>query len=60
MTLRAIKTRKDHKMVLARIDTLMAAEAGTPEAAELEALAIRVERYEQDAFPIDPPIRDGV
>src|SRR3546814_7425651 len=33
----------------------MDAQEGTPEVAELEVLAILVERYEQEAFPIDPP-----
>jgi HTH-type transcriptional regulator/antitoxin HigA len=55
MEIRPIKTPEDHKAALARIDELMEAEDGTPEAAELEVLAILVQRYEQDAFPIDPP-----
>ena len=50
-----VKTPEDHKTALARIDELMAAEAGSPEAAELEVLAILVERYERSAFPIAPP-----
>jgi HTH-type transcriptional regulator/antitoxin HigA len=53
--LKPIKTRKDHKAALARIDALMDARAGTPEAAELEVLAILVERYEAQAFPIRLP-----
>lgn len=55
MNIRPIKTPEDHKVALARIDELMGAEEGTPEAAELEIQAILVERYEQEAFPIDPP-----
>ena len=55
MDIRPIKTRKDHKAALQRIDELMNAEAGSPQAAELEVLAILVERYEHEAFPIDPP-----
>jgi len=50
-----IKTPEDHKAALARIDQIMDAEADTPEAAELEVLAILTERYEREAFPIDPP-----
>jgi HTH-type transcriptional regulator/antitoxin HigA len=52
-----IKTPKDHKAALARIDQLMDVvdEAGSPEAIELEVLSILVERYEREAFPIDPP-----
>jgi len=55
MNIRPIKTPEDHKAALARIDELMDAEAGTPEVTELEVLAILAERYEREAFPIDPP-----
>jgi len=55
MEIRPIKTPGDHKAALARIDALMDAGEGTPEASELEVLAILVERYEQEVFPIDPP-----
>jgi HTH-type transcriptional regulator/antitoxin HigA len=50
-----IKTRKAHKAALARIDALMDAAPGTVEAAELEVLAILVERYEKQLFRIKPP-----
>lgn len=50
-----IKTAGDHRAALARIDQLMDAGADTPEAAELEVLAILVQRYERETFPIDPP-----
>ena len=53
--LKPIKTRKQHKAALKRIDQLMNAAAGTLEAAELEVLAILVEKYERTVFPIDPP-----
>ena len=55
MDIHPIKTPEDHRVALARIDELMDAEAGSPEVAELEVLAILVDRYERDAFPIDPP-----
>ena len=55
MDIRPIKTPDDHRTALSRIDELMDAEANTPEVAELEVLAILVERYEREAFPIDPP-----
>jgi HTH-type transcriptional regulator/antitoxin HigA len=54
-TLHAIKTPDDHKAALARIDELMEAGEGTPEAVELEVLGILAERYERETFPIDPP-----
>jgi HTH-type transcriptional regulator/antitoxin HigA len=50
-----IKTAQEHNAALARIDQLMDAEAGTVEVAELEVLAILVERYERETFPIDAP-----
>jgi len=53
--LQPIKTRRDHRAALKRIDRLMNARAGSREAAELQVLAILVERYERHAFPIDPP-----
>ena len=60
MNIRPIKAPEDHKAALARIDELMDVEAGTPEAAELEVLAILAERYERDALkiPADVLIRD--
>ncbi len=53
--LKPIKTARQHKAALNRIDKLMNAKSGTPEAAELEVLAILVERYEQKMFPLDAP-----
>lgn len=53
--LHPIKTPDEHRAALARIDQLMEAAEGSPEAAELEVLAILVERYERDAFPIEAP-----
>jgi HTH-type transcriptional regulator / antitoxin HigA len=58
--LKPIKTRRQHRATLKRIDHLMDARAGSPEAAELEVLAILVERYERHEFPIDPPGALGV
>ncbi len=53
--IKPIRTRQQHKAALKRIDQLMDARAGTPDAAEMEVLAILVERYERTVFPIDPP-----
>jgi HTH-type transcriptional regulator / antitoxin HigA len=50
-----IKTQEEHRAALTRIDRLMDAIEGTPEADELEVLAILVERYERHAFPIKAP-----
>ena len=48
-----IETPEDHKAALARIDELMEAEEGTPEVTELAILAMLVETYEANAFPIE-------
>ncbi len=53
--LKPIKTERQHKAALRRIDALMDARPGTPAAAEIEVLAILVEKYEREMFPIDPP-----
>jgi HTH-type transcriptional regulator / antitoxin HigA len=48
-------TEEDYEAVLLRIDSLMDAEACTPEADELEVLATLVELYEEKHFPIGWP-----
>lgn len=55
MTIRPIKTKKDHKAALKRIDELWDAEPKTPEGDELDVLSILVEAYELKAFPIAKP-----
>ncbi len=53
--LHPIKTPEQHKAALERIHLLMEAGADTPEADELEALAILVQHYEREIFPFDAP-----
>lgn len=55
MQIRPIRTDEDHREALARIDALMDAADGTPEAGELEVLAVLVERYETETLPIETP-----
>jgi HTH-type transcriptional regulator/antitoxin HigA len=55
MTFHTIATEDDHKVALARIDALMGAAAGTPEADELSVLADLVEAYEAKHYPIELP-----
>lgn len=50
-----IRTEADHEAALARIDALMDAEVGSPEADELSVLAELVEAYETKHFPIELP-----
>ena len=55
MIKKLIKTKKGHALALSRIDELMDAKAGTPEADELELLATLVELYEEKHYPIGMP-----
>jgi HTH-type transcriptional regulator/antitoxin HigA len=55
MNIRPIRTRTDHAEALRRIDQIMDAAPGTPEADELDVLATLVEAYEDKHFPIDDP-----
>ncbi|HDR14813.1 MAG TPA: hypothetical protein ENN79_04850 [Desulfobacteraceae bacterium] len=55
MHLEQIRSEEDYEKALARIETLMDAEADTPEGAELERLTFLVKSYEDVHYPIDPP-----
>jgi HTH-type transcriptional regulator/antitoxin HigA len=52
---KVIKNEREHTAALARIDELMDARPGTPQADELELLATLVEMYEDETFPIEEP-----
>jgi HTH-type transcriptional regulator/antitoxin HigA len=52
---KVIKTQADHEAALAHIETLMDAESGTPEEAELELWSLLVEKYEDEHFPVEMP-----
>ncbi len=53
--IRTIKTDADLRKALARAEVLWDAKAGTPEADELDVLAILIETYEDEAYPIGLP-----
>lgn len=55
MKIRPIRTFKDYKSALERIESLMDAKRNTPEMDELEVLSILVEKYEDEHFPIASP-----
>jgi|HubBroStandDraft_1064217.scaffolds.fasta_scaffold01505_14 HTH-type transcriptional regulator/antitoxin HigA len=55
MTIRPIRSDEDHAAALERIDARMQAEPGTPDADELEILAVLVSAYEARRWSIDPP-----
>jgi HTH-type transcriptional regulator/antitoxin HigA len=55
MMMKPIRTEADYEAGLERVETLIDAKLGTPEADELEVLASLIERYESDRFPIAAP-----
>lgn len=55
MKLKAIKTKKDYRAALDRLEIIFDAKKGSPEGNELEILGILIEQYENEHFPIDLP-----
>ena len=53
MEIRPIVTEADYETALRQIDTLWGADRGTPEAAELDALATLVQAYEERRWPAE-------
>ncbi len=50
--MKPIRTQADYEAALARIDGLMSASEGSPEADDLETLAILVEKFEEQHWPM--------
>ena len=55
MNVKPIKTDMDYRQALKQIESLMSAEAETPEGDRLDVLATLVEAYERVHFPMDLP-----
>lgn len=55
VTPKVIRTESQYEATLARIDAIFDAEPGTHEGDELELLALLVENYEEEAYPIGLP-----
>jgi len=55
MNIKPIRTKADYRAALKEIESLMNAEADTPEAERLDVLATLVEAYERRHFPMDLP-----
>ena len=55
MEIRPIKTEVDYQNTLKEIESLMSAEADTPEGDRLDVLVTLVEAYERAHYPIDFP-----
>ena len=52
MKVNPIKTQADHRAALKEIETLMAAEPGSPEGERLDVLVTLVEAYENRHYPL--------
>ena len=55
MEIKPIKTEADYILVLTEIETLMMAEADTPEGERLDILVTLVEAYERKHYALDLP-----
>ena len=55
MEIKPIKTESDYRVALSEIETLMMAEADTPEGERLDILATLVEAYERKFYALDLP-----
>ena len=50
-----IETEEEYNEALKRIDALFEAPLGSPEAKEADVLALLINQYEEEHFPIDEP-----
>jgi HTH-type transcriptional regulator/antitoxin HigA len=50
-----IKTKEEYEQALERLEAIFDASPGTIEGDELELLALLIDKYEQDNFPVDLP-----
>jgi len=55
MNISPIKNEKDYQRALKRLEVIFDAKRGTEEGDELEILAILIDNYESENFPIDMP-----
>jgi HTH-type transcriptional regulator/antitoxin HigA len=55
MTLRPIRTKREHQAALKEIDALWEAPSGSPAADRLEVLVLLVEAYERKQYPTKAP-----
>ena len=55
MTVRTLRTEADYKEALAEIDGIFDAKLNTPEGDRLDILALLVEAYEEQHYPIPAP-----
>ena len=53
--LKPIRSERDYDHALAEVEELWGAKAGTPKGDRLDILAILIEAYETEHYPMDPP-----
>ncbi|TLU99474.1 helix-turn-helix domain-containing protein [Dyadobacter luticola] len=53
--MRLIKTEQDYRTALKRMELLFDAEEGTPESDEADVLALIIDAYENEHYPIEAP-----
>lgn len=55
MTLKLIKTEDDYQTALSRLEEIFEAKVGSKESDEADVLALLVDEYENEHYPIDAP-----
>jgi len=55
MMIKPIRSEKEYKKALIRLEELFDAKTGTEKGDELEILSILIDNYENEHFPIDSP-----
>jgi HTH-type transcriptional regulator/antitoxin HigA len=55
MKMKVIKTEEEYNLALKRLEEVFDAVEGTPEGDEAELLAVLVEKYEDEHYPIKAP-----
>jgi len=55
MNVKLIKTEEEYKLALNRLEVVFDASIGTPESDEADVLALLVDEYEKQHFPIEAP-----
>ncbi len=55
MNIKPIKTAKDYKQALIRLEEIFDSNPGTKDGDELEILTLLIEKYEDEQYPIEAP-----
>lgn len=55
MNIKPIKTEKDYKKALTRLEEIFDSRPGTKDGDELDILGLLLERYENEHYPIEAP-----